>query len=248
MPQLVIIHNWDIIYLKKIIARVHLRPSSALVTFPPSCQGVFFLKQMKLLQHFFTSLFIFLRLLSTLTKEPQKARLTPQACLWFNYQVENIAYIALGSNLGDRELNLLRAVAEIGKFPENKVTGLSRFYETSPVGVTDQPSFYNAVLRLSTQFSPQDLLGRLQHIENSVFKRKKLVHWGPRTMDLDLLLYNDLVLQTENLVIPHPRMAERAFVLQPLKDIAPDLVHPVLGLTVSALLSMLQTEEVLKPI
>ena len=171
--------------------------------------------------------------------------MTSQACLCFNHQVENIAYIALGSNLGGREMNLLRAVAEIGKLPESKVTGLSRFYETSPVGVTDQPSFYNAVLRLSTQLSPHDLLGRMQHIENFIFKRKKLVHWGPRTIDLDLLLYNDLVMQTENLIIPHPRMAERRFVLQPLKDIAPGLLHPVSGLTVSALLSMLQSEEIL---
>lgn len=145
-------------------------------------------------------------------------------------------------------MNLLRAVAEIGKLPESKVTGLSRFYETSPIGVTDQPSFYNAVLRLSTQLSPQDLLYQMQNIENSIFKRKKLVPWGPRTMDLDLLLYNDLVMQTEGLVIPHPRMAERRFVLQPLNDIAPDLLHPVSGLTVSVLLSKLQSEETVNPI
>ena len=169
--------------------------------------------------------------------------MTSQACLCFNHLVENIAYIALGSNLGDREMNLLRAVAEIGKIPDSRVTGLSSFYETSPVGITDQPSFYNAVLQLSTPFSPQDLLCSLQQIENTVFKRKRLVHWGPRIIDLDLLLYNDLVMQTEELTIPHPAMVERRFVLQPLNDIAPDLLHPVTGLTVSTLLSMLKSKE-----
>jgi len=157
--------------------------------------------------------------------------------------VETDAYIALGSNLGDRELNLLRAVAEIGKLPESKVSALSSFYETSPVGVTDQPPFFNAVLRLATKLSPHDLLTRLQHIENVVFRRTRSIRWGARTIDLDLLLYGAEVINDTGLTIPHPRMAERRFVLQPLQDIAPGLIHPVLGSSVAELLAALNSEE-----
>lgn len=153
------------------------------------------------------------------------------------------AYIALGSNLGDRELNLLRAVAEIGKLPAGRVTGLSPFYETSPVGVVDQPLFLNAVLRLATGLSPHDLLNRLRHIENDIFARTGTLRWGPRNIDLDLLLYGDLVINDTDLIVPHPRMAERRFVLQPLSDIAPDVVHPVLGRSIVELLAELRSDE-----
>jgi 2-amino-4-hydroxy-6-hydroxymethyldihydropteridine diphosphokinase len=157
--------------------------------------------------------------------------------------VETDAYIALGSNQGDRELNLLRAVAEIGKLPDSRVTGLSPIYETSPVGVTDQPAFYNAVLRLSTHLSPLELLHHLQHIENKVFKRSRTVRWGPRSIDLDLLLYADEVIASHELTIPHPRMAERRFVLEPLCALSPGLIHPVLGSAVAELLAALRSAE-----
>jgi 2-amino-4-hydroxy-6-hydroxymethyldihydropteridine diphosphokinase len=157
--------------------------------------------------------------------------------------VETEAYIGLGSNLGDRELNLLRAVAEIGKLPRSRVTGLSPFYETSPVGVTDQPAFFNAVLSLSTALTPHDLLSGLQRIENEVFKRTREVRWGPRTIDLDLLLYGSEVIEGEELTIPHPRLAERRFVLQPLCMLAPDLKHPVLGSSMIELLAVLPSGE-----
>jgi 2-amino-4-hydroxy-6-hydroxymethyldihydropteridine diphosphokinase len=157
--------------------------------------------------------------------------------------VEECAYIGLGSNLGDRELRLLSAVAELGKLPGTRVTALSHFYETDPVGGVPQENFYNAVARISTTLAPPELLAALKRVEVEVFQRKPSVHWGPRSMDLDILLYGDLVLSAERLTIPHPRLAERRFVLQPLADIAPSLVHPCLGKSIAELLACLETTE-----
>ena len=163
--------------------------------------------------------------------------------LCFNLSVQTDAYIALGSNTGDRELNLLRAVAEIGRLPDCKVTGLSSFYETSPVGVIDQPSFFNAVLRLHTVLSPHELLEQLLRIETDVFGRTRTTRWGPRRIDLDLLLHGGTIIADDRLTIPHPRMSERRFVLQPLCDIAPELVHPLAGKSIAELLNGLQSDE-----
>lgn len=153
------------------------------------------------------------------------------------------AYIALGSNLGDRELNLLRAVAEVGRLPESRVTALSSFYETSPVGNVDQDAFYNAVLKLSTRLDARSLLTHLLRIEDETFKRVRTIHQGPRRIDLDLLLYGDMTINEENLVVPHPRLAERRFVLQPLCEIAPDLLHPLTGKTIHEILASLKSDE-----
>lgn len=157
--------------------------------------------------------------------------------------MEERAYIGLGTNVGDRELTLLAAVAELGKLPATRVTALSRFYETEPVGGVPQENFYNAAACIVTALPPAELLEQLKRVEVEVFHRVPSGRWGPRSMDLDLLLYGDLVLDGAALTIPHPRLAERRFVLQPLADIAPSLVHPVLGRSISALLASLATTE-----
>jgi len=157
--------------------------------------------------------------------------------------VDTDAYIALGSNMGDRELNLLRAVAEIGRLPESRVTALSSFYETSPVGNVHQDIFYNAALRLSTRLSARTLLESLLRIETEAFKRVRTVHQGPRRMDLDLLLFGAEVINEEHLIVPHPRLTERRFVLQPLCEIAARVLHPLSGHTMAELLSRLKNDE-----
>lgn len=164
--------------------------------------------------------------------------------LCFNPLVETDAYIALGSNMGDREMNLLRAVAEVGRLPECRVTALSSFYETSPVGNVKQDAFYNAVLKLSTGLPPRTLLTHLLRIETDCFKRTRTVVNGPRRMDLDLLLYGEEIIFEKDLLVPHPRLAERRFVLLPLSEIAPRLVHPVSGMTVTELLLALRSDEI----
>lgn len=157
--------------------------------------------------------------------------------------MQESVYIGLGANLGDRELALLRAVAELGKLPGTRITAISPFYETEPVGVTDQPNFYNAAARLATALPPLELLDSLKRIEVDVFGRKPSGKWGPRSMDLDILVYGDLVLSEERLTVPHPRLHERRFALQPLCDIAPDLRHPVRNKTMAELLAALPAGE-----
>ncbi len=159
------------------------------------------------------------------------------------HRVESSVFIALGSNLGDRELNLLRAIAEIGKLPGSKVTALSGFYDTQPVGPVVQENFLNAVLRLETPLTPQKLLSELQRIETVIFKRKRTVEWGPRVIDLDIIFYGDRIVKENALTIPHPLLHERRFVLAPLAEIAPGFIHPQLGKSVDEILKTLKSPE-----
>jgi len=157
--------------------------------------------------------------------------------------VNQDTFIALGSNQGDRELNLLLAVAELGKLPDSKITALSGFYDTEPVGPVQQDNFLNAVLRMTTAIQPAPLLAVLLHIETDIFARTRGEVWGPRRMDLDLLFYGNETHDGPDLILPHPRLHERRFVLQPLAEIAPDFIHPRLGESIARLLSQLHTPE-----
>ncbi len=148
-------------------------------------------------------------------------------------------YIALGSNLGDRLENLQAALRSMP--PDIRPLAQSPVYETSPWGFTDQPDFLNQVVLAETDLPPQELLARLKLIETTL-GRSPTFRYGPRLIDLDILLYDDLVLQTPNLTIPHPHLAERAFVLVPLADLAPDLRHPVRGQTVRQLLESVDSQ------
>lgn len=142
-------------------------------------------------------------------------------------------FLALGTNLGNRQANLRRALASLAA-QQIKLTALSRIYETEPWGVADQPRFLNMVAAADTALEPHALLRVLKNIERAM-GRAATVRYGPRVIDLDILLYDDVVLQTEDLEIPHARLAERRFVLEPLDELAPGRIHPRLGKSVHAL-------------
>lgn len=134
----------------------------------------------------------------------------------------NLSYLSLGSNMGDRFEMLRQAVAQLVEHPAVTVTRISSLYETDPVGYTDQEPFLNMVVQLETELTALALLDVCQKIEQNL-NRKRLVRWGPRTIDLDILLYNQDWIETDRLTVPHPRMNERAFVLIPLLEIDPGL-------------------------
>jgi 2-amino-4-hydroxy-6-hydroxymethyldihydropteridine diphosphokinase len=142
------------------------------------------------------------------------------------------AVIALGSNLGNRELNIDSAIAELAKIIE--ITHLSTNHETDPVGGPEQPKYLNAILIAETQLDPHELLISMLEIENKL-GRKREIHWGPRTIDLDLIVVGDEVVVSDVLVLPHPRAHERKFVLEPWLEIDPTAQIPGIGLVESIL-------------
>jgi len=129
--------------------------------------------------------------------------------------------VALGANLGDREASLREALRRMAAVPGLVVLRASHMYETDPIGYVDQPTFLNMAAAVGTNLSPDELLRKLLAIEQAM-GRVRDIRWGPRTIDLDLLLYEGVQMQTEPLTLPHPRMAERAFVLVPLRDVWPE--------------------------
>jgi len=151
------------------------------------------------------------------------------------------AYIGIGSNVGDRQENCLEAVERMGKLSGCRVTGCSDWYLTKPVGVEDQNWFVNGVASLTTGISPKVLLRRVLDIEADM-GRVRRERWGPRIIDLDILLFGREIIQEENLKVPHPLMHLRRFVLEPIAQLAPDLIHPSLGLSMTALLKRLTDE------
>lgn len=147
--------------------------------------------------------------------------------------LERLCAIALGSNLGDSRAILTSALKTLAQTPGMKLKARSSWYQTKAIG-PPQPDYINGCALLEVEMSPQELLEALLSVENK-FGRVRRDRWGPRTLDLDLLLYEDTVLDTPHLQLPHPRMRERAFVLIPLAEIAPDWIDPVSGIAIAAL-------------
>jgi 2-amino-4-hydroxy-6-hydroxymethyldihydropteridine diphosphokinase len=151
----------------------------------------------------------------------------------------NTAYIGIGSNLGDRENNCKSAIKLLIKNGV-RVTKLSSMIETEPWGVKDQPKFINMAIEIETGLNPEELLKALKKIENEM-GRQATIRWGPRVIDLDILLYDDLLIKTPQLIIPHPGIKERDFVLKPLAEITPDKKHPALKKSIKELLDEIPT-------
>ncbi len=155
--------------------------------------------------------------------------------------MEHIVYLALGSNMGSRLANLKAAISNLT--PQMSVKKKSSIYETPPWGFIDQAAFLNQVVKVETYLKPEALLSHLKRLEMALGRVPSFEN-GPRLIDIDILFFDDVVMDTPPLVIPHPRLHERAFVLVPLADLAPDLVHPVLHKSVSELLDGVDRSEI----
>jgi len=150
--------------------------------------------------------------------------------------VHKTVYLSLGSNVGDRSVNLRTAIDRLAALGD--VIAVSSFYETEPVEFTSQPWFLNCVVKMDTEKMPKQLMASLLDLEQSMGRRRVQLK-GPRTIDIDILLFGSSVIETKGLTVPHPAMHERRFVLEPLSEIAPDVRHPVFKKTVRELLSRL---------
>ncbi|HUH99068.1 MAG TPA: 2-amino-4-hydroxy-6-hydroxymethyldihydropteridine diphosphokinase [Anaerolineales bacterium] len=155
--------------------------------------------------------------------------------------MNHVAYLALGTNLGDRPANLRAALDSLP--PEVRIVAESKIYLTPPWGVEDQPSFLNMAVKCETALGPEALLKRLKQGEVRL-GRQPSFRWGPRLIDIDILFYDELIFKSGTLTIPHPHLQERAFVLVPLAEIAPGLVHPVLKETIQEMLAGVATDDI----
>jgi 2-amino-4-hydroxy-6-hydroxymethyldihydropteridine diphosphokinase len=153
---------------------------------------------------------------------------------------KHLVYLALGTNLGERQKNLQETLQNLP--PQVEISAVSRLYETAPAYVLDQPPFINIAAEGYTELSPSDLLKYVKIVEKQL-GREKTRRFGPRKIDIDIIFYDDLVLDIPHLHIPHPRVDKRAFVLHPLAEIAPDFVHPALNKSVQQMLDELPPED-----
>jgi len=151
----------------------------------------------------------------------------------------HITYIGVGSNMGDKDMNVKDALVLINNSKHTQITKTSKFYETKPVGYLNQEDFLNCVVEVKTLLSPLELVRSLLSIEKEL-KRERVIRWGPRTIDLDVLLYDNVISSIDEIILPHPRMQERMFVLEPLCDIAPYVIHPILNKTIIQMKTTLQ--------
>lgn len=152
------------------------------------------------------------------------------------------AFISIGSNMGDKELNLKTAIEKISEGNDIKIEKVSSFIKTEPWGYTEQEEFLNGALKIKTILSPKELIRRLLSIESSM-KRERIIKWGPRIIDLDVIFYDDLITDDDEITLPHPRMEDREFVLIPINEIAPNKVHPLLKKRVFRLLEDIQNKK-----
>ena len=151
-------------------------------------------------------------------------------------------YIGIGSNVGNKRDNFFEAVTRLAKLPDTKVIKESSLYESEPLG--DAKEWYiNGAVEIETKFNPEMLLEKFKNIERAMGRKKVKKRWGARIIDLDILLYDSAVVKKKNLRIPHPEMTSRKFVLIPLSEIAPQVVHPELGVTISELLFKLKDDK-----
>jgi 2-amino-4-hydroxy-6-hydroxymethyldihydropteridine diphosphokinase len=156
--------------------------------------------------------------------------------------MNHITYIALGSNVGDKLLQCRKAISEILKIDRHRLLAQSSFYKTQPMGYTVQDWFVNGVIKIETELEAHELLRSLKDLESRLGRRETF-RWGPRTIDLDLLFFDDEQIHSEALVIPHPLLHERRFVLVPLAEIDPHLVHPAFRQTIRELLDQLKEDQ-----
>ncbi|MCP4748201.1 MAG: 2-amino-4-hydroxy-6-hydroxymethyldihydropteridine diphosphokinase [Desulfobacteraceae bacterium] len=153
------------------------------------------------------------------------------------------AIVSVGSNMGDPRANCQKGIDSLCQNQGIGLMACSKFYETQPVDYTDQNWFVNAAIMICTELTPKELFECIQHVQRTMGRKAGGIRFGPRALDLDIIFYQDIVMETPWLTIPHPRMHKRRFVLQPICDIDPTVVHPVFGLDVKTILNQLVVED-----
>jgi len=158
------------------------------------------------------------------------------------------AFISVGANLGDRLRNCCLGIAALCADDRVQLAARAPFYETEPVDYTDQDWFLNTAIKIWTRLAPLDLLNHMQAVQAALGRQAGGIRFGPRTLDLDIIFYGDLIFQNERLILPHPRLHKRRFVLQPICDIDPTVVHPTLGMDVKTLLNQIpEGDQTIRP-